>query len=338
MIKEALFYQKLPGKRVRCNLCRIRCNIAPGKRGLCGVRENRDGVLYTLVYGKPIALNVDPIEKKPLFHFLPGSRAFSIATVGCNFHCDFCQNWDISQIGRDGRIEGYDVPPEKVVELAEEYSCQVIAYTYTEPVIFYEYAKDTALLAVERGMKNVFVTNGYITEEALRDIRPYLHGVNIDLKGWSEEYYRKIIGARLSEVLDSLRLHRKLGIWLEVTTLIVPGWNDSERDIREIARFVRDELGDWTPWHISRFYPHYRMRNYPPTPLSVLEMAYEIGKEEGLKYVYLGNVPGHKGENTYCPNCGRLVIGRVGFSITEYHLDEKGKCQYCGYQIHGVFH
>ncbi len=338
MIKEALFWERLPNKRVRCYLCRRKCNIANGQRGICGVRENRDGTLYTLVYAKPIALHVDPIEKKPFFHFLPGARAFSIATVGCNFLCRFCQNWDISQVGRNGRIEGYTVSPEEVVALTEQYRCRIISYTYTEPTVFYEYAKDICILALEKGIKNVFVTNGYISEEALKDISPYLHGANIDLKGWNEEFYRKIVGGiRLKEVLKSLKLHRKLGIWLEVTTLVVPGWNDSEKDLREIAKFIRDELGDWTPWHISRFYPHYKMRDYPATPIEILERAYEIGKEEGLKYVYLGNVPGHPGENTYCPSCGKLVIGRVGFTITEYNLDEKGTCKFCGYKIHGVF-
>lgn len=334
-----MFYEVLSDGKVRCNLCRHRCVICKGKRGICRVRENKDGKLYTLVYGKPIAIHVDPIEKKPLFHFLPGTTAFSIATVGCNFHCNFCQNWDISQdrgIIESSIMEKRVVTPETLVEYAKRYGSDTIAYTYTEPTIFYEYAYETAKLATETGILNIFVTNGYITEEALREIKPYLHGANIDLKGWSDSYYRKIVGALLNEVLDSIKTYKKLGIWLELTTLIVPGHNDREEDLREIARFIKTEVGEDTPWHISRFYPHYKMRDLPPTPIETLKRAYEIGKEEGLNYIYLGNVPG-MGENTYCHNCGKLLIKRWGYEILEYNLTEDGRCPECGAKIPGIF-
>ena len=338
MLKEAYLYEKYDDERVRCLECRHYCIIKRDRYGVCGVKKNIDNKLYSLVYGKPIAINLDPIEKKPLFHFLPGSSALSYATVGCNFKCLFCQNWDISQMPRDRhhRIEGYDVSAEEMVQLALKYRAEVIAHTYTEPSIFFEYAYDIAKISSQYGIKNIFVTNGYISPQALEMIRPYLHAVNIDLKGWSEEYYRKIIGARLSEVLDSIKLHKKSGIWVELTTLIVPGWNDTEEQIREIARFIRDEVGPETPWHISRFHPAYKMRDYPPTPIETLKMAYRIGKEEGLRFVYLGNVPGDESENTYCPKCGRLLIKRWGFEVLENHIKD-GKCPYCGEKIEGVW-
>jgi pyruvate formate lyase activating enzyme len=335
-MREALFYEKLNGK-VRCNLCRHRCIIVEGKRGICRVREVRDGKLYSLVYGKPISLNIDPIEKKPLFHFLPGTRTFSLATVGCNFRCDFCQNWEISQEIHPPfeRMKGSEVPPEMVVEYAKKYRCYSISHTYTEPTIFYEYAFDIAKRSAEEGILNIFVTNGYITEEALKGISPYLHAANIDLKGWNDEYYRRIMGARLSEVLDSIKVYKRLGIWIEITTLVVPGWSDKEEDFKEIARFIRDELGKETPWHISRFHPHYKMMDVPPTPIESLKRAYEIGKEEGLSFVYLGNVPG-MGEDTHCPGCGSVLIRRWGFDLIENKIKD-GKCPKCNTPIPGIW-
>ncbi len=337
MKKEAMFYDKLGEGKVKCRLCPHDCVLKDGQVGICGVRQNLGGTLYTLVYGKAIAVHVDPIEKKPLFHVYPGTRSFSLATVGCNFRCKFCQNADISMVRlRHGEeAPGQNFPPEEVVRLAVRYDCKTIAYTYTEPTIFYEYAYDTATLAVKHDILNVFVTNGFISQDALRHISPVLHAVNVDLKGWSETYYRKIVGGRLQPILDNLKLMKKLGIWVEVTTLCVPGYVDTDDQFRSIARFIRDELGPETPWHVSRFYPHYQMTDVPPTPVAVLKRAREIGLEEGLRYVYSGNVPGDEGEHTYCYQCGEVLIRRWGFTILEYKIRE-GKCPKCGAVIDGL--
>jgi pyruvate formate lyase activating enzyme len=336
-MKEAMFYEKLEDKLVNCNLCSHRCSrIADSKRGICGVRENRDGKLYSLVYGKAAARNIDPIEKKPLFNFLPGSRSYSIATVGCNFRCENCQNYDISQMPRErGIIVGQDVSPEEIVSAAKRNNCESIAYTYTEPTIFFEYAYDTAKLASKEGIKNVFVTNGYITPEALKEISPYLDAANIDLKSFSDEFYRKRCGARLQPVLDSIRLYKSLGIWTEITTLIIPTLNDSEEEFRKIAEFI-SEVGEDTPWHISQFYPTYKLIDLPRTPVTTLRKAREIGLEAGLKYVYEGNVPGEDGESTYCPNCGKLLIHRFGYHIHENKI-KNSTCTYCGAKIDGLY-
>ncbi len=337
MKKEAMFYDRLDEGKVKCRLCPHDCVLKDGQVGICGVRQNVGGTLYTLVYGRAIAVHVDPIEKKPLFHVYPGTRSFSLATVGCNFRCKFCQNADISMVRlRHGEeAPGQDFPPERVVRLAVQYDCKTIAYTYTEPTIFYEYAYDTAVLAAKHEILNVFVTNGFISQDALRQIAPVLHAVNVDLKGWSEEYYRKIVGGRLQPILDNLKLMKQLGIWVEVTTLCVPGYVDTDDQFRSIARFIRDELGPETPWHVSRFYPHYRMTDVPPTPVSVLRRAREIGLEEGLRYVYSGNVPGDEGEHTYCYQCGQVLIRRWGFTILEYKIRD-GKCPKCGAVIDGL--
>ena len=330
-MKEALLYQKLAGKKVRCQLCSHRCLIPEGKRGICSVRENQGGTLYSLVYGKAIAANADPIEKKPLFHFLPGSLSFSIATAGCNFRCEFCQNWDISQItkGQEGQIIGEELPPEQVVQKALETGCQSIAYTYTEPTIFFEYAQDTAKLAKKAGLVNVFVTNGYQTPETIKEMKGLIDAANVDLKSFSEKFYQKICGARLAPVLEAIKLMHKAGIWLEITTLVVPDQNDSEKELAQIARFIAD-LDKNIPWHISRFHPDYKMQDGQPTPLETLEKVYQIGKKAGLSYVYLGNVITETRENTYCPKCGNLAIRRVGYSIEILGVDKKGKCEKCG--------
>jgi pyruvate formate lyase activating enzyme len=334
-MKEARFYEKLDGKKVRCRLCFHECLIREGNRGICGVRENRGGVLFSLVYGKSISEAVDPIEKKPLFHFLPGTRTFSVATVGCNFKCLHCQNYSISQApGDQAEIPGERLTPERIVSLAQQTGCQSIAYTYTEPTIFLEYAMDTAKLGNLGGLKNVFVTNGYITPEALRTMRPYLDGANIDLKAFSDEFYRKVCGARLQPVLDSIRLYKELGIWIEVTTLVIPNHNDSEDELRKIARFVC-ETDPGIPWHVTQFYPTHRLRDQPRTPVRILERAREIGIETGLKYVYQGNVPGAGGENTHCPGCDKLLIERLGYRIQSYFVEE-GRCPACGELIDGV--
>jgi pyruvate formate lyase activating enzyme len=331
-MKEAMLYDKLEDNQVRCALCAHRCLIKPGRLGICGVRENRGGTLYSLVYAQAISANVDPIEKKPLYHFLPGTSAFSIATVGCNFRCSFCQNADISQASKGGGWGrwGQELPPEQVVNLAQKYRCASIAYTYTEPTIFFEYAYDTAQIATERGIKNVFVTNGYMTEEALYKIEPYLDAANVDLKGFTDEFYRRTCGAQLQPVLDSIRLMHQMGILVEVTTLIVPGHNDGDEELRQIARFLADISLD-LPWHISRFVPHYKMTDVPPTPVETLHRAAEIGYETGLRYVYAGNVPGNRYENTYCPNCGEVAIQRFGYH-TQLKLDGD-RCKNCGHQL-----
>lgn len=336
MVHEALLYEKEAENRVRCGLCAHRCRIDPGECGVCGVRENREGVLYSLVYGAILAENVDPIEKKPLFHLLPGSRSFSIATAGCNFRCSFCQNHEISQMPREkGQIVGRERTPAEVVEQALRSGSRSIAYTYTEPTVYFEFAFDTAGIAREKGLKNVFVTNGYMTPEMLELIAPSLDAANVDLKAFRDDFYKKQCGARLQPVLDSLRKMKELGIWIEVTTLLIPGLNDGREELRELAAFIVS-LGAETPWHISRFHPQYRMTETPPTPAESIHRAAEIGRSAGLKYVYSGNLPGDPGENTNCARCGRLLIGRCGFSIER--LDLKGSaCPHCGTPLDGIF-
>jgi pyruvate formate lyase activating enzyme len=331
-----MLYEKGEDGRVRCGLCAHRCTIAPGKRGICAVRENREGVLQTLLYGALIAQNVDPIEKKPLFHVHPGSKSFSIATVGCNFSCTFCQNADISQMPREtGLIRGRETPPEEVVERAVRSGSRTIAYTYTEPTVFFEYALDIARLAARQGLKNVFVTNGYMTPAALDTIGDDLHGANVDLKSFSDDFYRKRCGARLEPVLASLREMKRRGVWVEVTTLLIPGLNDGDGELKEIASFLVS-LGPETPWHISRFHPQYRLTAAPPTPLETIHRAAGIGKAAGLKYVYSGNVPGDEGENTACTSCGEALIRRWGFTVAENRL-RRDACPQCGTKLDGIF-
>jgi pyruvate formate lyase activating enzyme len=331
---EALFWEKEKDNRVRCSLCRFRCLISDGRRGRCGVRENQGGILYSLVYGKSIAENIDPIEKKPLFHYLPGSLSYSIATVGCNFRCLHCQNYTISQWPQDRPIAGLDLPPAEIVRRAAESGCRSIAYTYTEPTIYFEYAYDTAVLARRQGLGNVFVTNGYITPEALEHIAPWLDAANVDLKGFSEEFYREVAGAELQGVLETLLHYRKLGIWLEVTTLIIPGRNDDSGQLKEIAHFIADRLGTDTPWHITAFHPAYRMSGIPSTPPETLYKARDIGLQAGLKFIYEGNLMNAR-ENTFCPECGKVVIEREGFRVKEKHL-QKGLCKFCQTAIPGI--
>ncbi len=336
MDHEALLYEKLEDRRVRCALCSHRCRIDPGKRGICAVRENREGVLVSLVYGTLIAENVDPIEKKPFFHCLPGSRSYSIATAGCNFRCSFCQNHEISQMPREeGRIVGRRRTPEEVVEATLRSGSKSIAYTYTEPTVYFEFAHDTAVIARARGIRNVFVTNGYMTPEMLRMAAPWLDAANVDLKAFSDEFYRTQCGARLEPVMENLRLMKELGIWVEVTTLLIPGLNDSEGELRDLAGFVRS-LGPETPWHISRFHPRYRMTERGPTPAETIHRTAAIGKTAGLKYVYSGNIPGDAGENTACAACGRLLIGRYGFSVERQDLAGSA-CPRCGAPLDGIF-
>jgi pyruvate formate lyase activating enzyme len=336
MIKEAMLYEKLDDQYVHCNLCAHRCTIKPDRRGICGVRENKDGVLYSLVYGTLIAEHIDPIEKKPFFHVYPASKSYSIATVGCNLNCDFCQNHEISQMPRSTRmITGEDILPAEIADQAKKSGSKTIAYTYTEPTIYFELAYDTAKIAVENGLKNVFVTNGFMTAEAIEMMAPYLTAANVDLKSFRDEFYKKRCGARLTPVLESLRKMKEMGIWVEITTLLIPSLNDSDEELKDIAQFIAG-LGVETPWHISRFHPQFKMLNVPVTPLSSLHRAVEIGKQSGLKYVYSGNVPGNDGENTKCFNCGNLLIERYGFKVVSINL-KGNKCNNCGTELEGVF-
>ena len=335
-MQEARLYEKLDGQRVKCHLCAHRCTIAKGKRGVCEVRENRQGVLYSLVYGQSISQAIDPVEKKPLFHFYPGSTAYSFATVGCNFHCAFCQNWQISQQAADEfRLVDQPASPERIAASARHYGCRSIAYTYTEPTIFFEYAYDTAVKASALGIKNIYVTNGYMTEEMLDAFKPHLHAANVDLKAFRDEFYRQVCGARLQPVLDSLKAMKKRGIWVEITTLIVPNQNDSEAELKELAKFIAEEVGAETPWHVSRFHPDYQMLDGHATPLATLHRAREIGFEAGLRYVYEGNVLG-EGENTYCYHCHNLLIERHGFGVRQNRILPGSKCPTCGTVVDGV--
>jgi len=295
-MKEALFYQKLDGQRVKCGLCHQFCQIDQGKRGLCGVRENQKGALYTLNYGRVIAAQVDPVEKKPLYHFLPGTQTFSLATVGCNFRCSHCQNADISQASKEGyfferqEIPGQDMAPEQIVQQAYALGCPSISYTYTEPTIFFEFALDCMKMANREGLINIWVSNGYTSQEALKMAKPYLDAANIDLKFWRNETYIKICGAALQPILDNLIWYKKSGIWLEVTTLIIPGLNDSQADLEGMAGFIKRELGADTPWHVSAFFPTYKLTDKPPTPPATVLLAQKIGHQAGLKNVYPGNI------------------------------------------------
>ncbi len=334
-MKEAMLYERLPDGRVRCNLCAHRCIIADGKKGVCQVRENRGGTLYSLVYGRVVARHSDPVEKKPLFHFYPGSTAYSVATPGCNFRCLWCQNWEISQMPREQHlVQGEQLSSEEIVAGAREAGCQSVAYTYTEPTIFFEYAYDTARLAHDAGLTNIYVTNGYMTGEMLELFSPYLDAANVDLKAFRDATYRKYVGARLTPVLDTMRTMKRLGIWLEVTTLVIPGINDDEQELQDAARFVADELGVGTPWHISRFFPAYKMTDVPPTPVETLERAREIGLATGLHYVYVGNVLGEV--RTTCPGCGKVLLRRSGYRILENLIQPDGHCPFCGRKIDGV--
>ena len=336
-MKEAMFYKARKGNEIICELCNHHCHIKEGKRGICGVRENRGGVLYSLVYGRMIAENIDPVEKKPLFNFLPGSKAYSIVTVGCNFHCLHCQNYDISQYPHlnNGEIAGKKRTALAVVDDAERTGCASVCYTYVEPTIFYEFAYDCSVLAHKRRLKNVFVSNGYMTPEVTRQLAPLLDGINIDIKAFTDDFYKKVCKARLQPVLDNVKLMHELGVWVEVTTLLIPGLNDSPEELREIARFVKS-VSPAIPWHVTAFYPTYKMLDREPTPVATLRKARDIGIEEGLHYVYEGNIPGEGGENTYCPGCGAELISRYGFSLRQNKL-APGRCNPCGQQIVGVW-
>ncbi len=334
---EALLYSKHDSLRVSCKLCSHFCSIASGKRGLCGVRENRDGTLYSLVYGRIVVENVDPVEKKPLFHFLPGSRSLSIATVGCNFRCRHCQNASISQAGDldPDSVPGQQRSPADIVDHALATHCRSISYTYVEPTIFFEFASDCMELAHREGLKNIFVSNGYMSEAATKLLIPQLDAINIDLKSFSDDFYKKICGARLQPVLDSIKRMYEAGIWLEVTTLLIPGLNDSEEELQQIADFLVSLSPD-IPWHVTGFYPCFKLTDRPPTSTASIEQARQIGLAAGLHWVYGGNRPGTGGEDSICPSCGRELIQRYGFSIQNMHLSH-GKCPACLVPIAGIW-
>jgi pyruvate formate lyase activating enzyme len=331
-----MLYEKEEENAVTCNLCAHRCYIPSEREGICKVREKRAGVLYTLVYERAISANIDPVEKKPLFHFLLGTEAYSIATVGCNFYCRYCQNWEISHLPtiREGAVPGEKLTPTEIVSLALEAGSKSIAYTYTEPTIFFELAYDTAKLAAEAGLKNIFVTNGYMTAKTLRMIQPYLHAVNIDLKGFDDKRHRRMSGAKLQPVLDSIALAKQLGIWLEVTTLVVPGHNDSDEELRQIALFLKSVAPE-IPWHLSACFPAYKMMEVEPTDRESLLRASQIGKDAGLHHVYCGNLPALH-EDTLCYRCNKTLIRRVGFFVEFNQLDQD-HCPSCHTAIHGVW-
>jgi pyruvate formate lyase activating enzyme len=332
----ASYWNKVREKIVQCVLCPRRCVIDDGRRGLCTVRVNRGGTLYTLGYGNPVAVHIDPIEKKPFFNVLPGENAFSIAVAGCNMRCLFCQNWQISQSKPD-EVTAYDMPPEMVVSEAIKNNCPFIVYTYTEPTVFYEYMLDISKLARSKGLKNGMHTCGYINQEPLEELLKYMDAVNVDLKGFNEEFYQKMGAfASLEPVLNTLKAVKRAGVWLEITNLIIPGLNDDPREIRSMCEWIRENLGKDTPIHFSRFMPSFRLQNLPPTPVSKLEEAYRIAKDAGLEYVYIGNVPGHAGENTYCPQCKKVIVGRIGYRVTENNIVDS-KCKFCGRPVSGVW-
>jgi pyruvate formate lyase activating enzyme len=354
-VREAVLYKKLPRKLVRCTACNWYCTIAPGQVGVCATRLNRDGRLYSLVYGHAIGLHLDPVEKKPLFHFLPGSRVLSFGTVGCNFACAFCQNWEMSQASKEVNrgvrsgeereekllavIRKMSTPasPREIVEQASREGAAGIAYTYNEPAIFVEYAHDTAALARRRGLKNVYVSNGFESAEAFDYMKDLLDAINVDLKSFRPEFYRELSRAKVEPVKENIKKFFASGIVTEVTTLVIPGENDSAEELRQIARFLAG-ISTNLPWHISAFYPAYRMSNLPPTPPETLERAYEIGKRAGLKYVYVGNIPDSKHTATYCPRCGVCLVWREGYVVTVEKLDSRrGRCRNCGEKIYGYW-
>jgi pyruvate formate lyase activating enzyme len=333
---EALLYERLSNSRVRCNVCQWHCVIGTGKSGVCRVRKNDGGVLKLLNYAEAVSMAPDPIEKKPLFHFFPGSSVFSLGTWGCNFHCTHCQNWEISCIEESSslRRDARQIMPEDAVALARQLHCAGIAWTYNEPSIWFEYTLDTAKLAKENGLYTVYVTNGYITPEAMDMIGPYLDAWRVDIKGFSDELYRTL--AKIHNwrgILDvAVRAKTKWQMHIEVVTNIIPTMNDDNAQLTGLAKWIRNVLGELTPWHVTRFYPHYHLQNLPPTPIETLEKAYNIGKAEGLRFIYTGNVPGHDKENTYCYSCGKLVIRRTGFSAHVVGV-ENSKCSFCGAEL-----
>jgi len=334
-IHEAMFYDKLEGGMVRCRLCPWNCTLSKGQVGRCRTRKNIDGKLYTLIYGLVSSTAIDPIEKKPLFHFYPGAPIFSISSVGCNFRCPWCQNWEISQASPDNFVGSY-MSPERVVELMKHYEVPFLAFTYNEPLIWFEYIYETAKMAKRENFYTVAVTNGHINIEPLSKLMPYLDAANIDVKAFNPETYLKIIGGKLDGVLQAIIEMKRKGVHVETTYLVIPDLNDSEDEFKKMVKWHLDNLGPETPLHISRFFPMYKYSDRSPTPIETIEKLWNIAREEGLYYVYVGNIPWHGGENTYCPHCGKLVIRRIGFDVIEWNLDEENRCKYCGEKVHIV--
>jgi pyruvate formate lyase activating enzyme len=333
---EAKFFEKLENKKIKCKLCPRECTVGDKERGYCGVRENHGGTYYSLVHSRVCAAHIDPIEKKPLFHYLPGTLAFSLATAGCNVNCKFCQNWDISQV-RPEQVPAQYAPPNLVADLAKQNGCPTIAYTYSEPVVFSEYVMDAADAGHQAGIRSVVVSNGYIQQEALKAAYGKMDAVKIDLKAFSESYYKDVVAGELKPVLETLVTLRKMGKWTEIVYLVVPALNDSDAEFRGLAHWVKTNLGSDVPLHFTQFHPEYLLKNLPITPVPTLERAKAIADAEGLHYVYIGNVPGHPAENTYCPKCRRIVVERVGM-MAKQMLIRKGSCPFCGQQIPGVWH
>jgi len=332
---EARYYQKLENKTIQCNLCPWQCVVESGKLGHCRVRKNINGTYYSLVYGRIAAQHNDPIEKKPFYHFLPTTNAFSIATAGCNVSCKFCQNWELAHRDPD-EIFFAVLKPEEIVRLAKQQNSRSIAYTYNEPTIFTEFMLDTSMMAKEQGIRNVVKSNGFINKKPLLDLCKVLDAYSVDLKAFTQKYYSDLVGGRLAPVLDSLVTLKSQDVWTEIVYLVVPTLNDDEKEIRDMVQWIRKELGEDVPLHFSRFYPKYRLRNLPPTPVTTLEKCRQIALDSGLHYVYMGNVPGHSGGNTTCPNCKKMILGRVGYQVFENHINQ-GTCEFCGTPIAGVW-
>jgi pyruvate formate lyase activating enzyme len=334
-LKEALYWTSLPDKKLQCGLCPRRCVLAPGQKGFCRARKNVNGRLYSLTYGQPVAMHIDPIEKKPLFHVYPGTKSFSIATAGCNLRCKFCQNWEISQLDPES-VKVEFVPAQEVIRRAKQSGSRTIAFTYTEPTIFYEYMLDIAKLAKEQGIACVMHSAGFINSEPLRELAKYLTAANIDLKGFSDKYYANFCEGKVSDVLNALKVLKEEGVWVEVTNLVIPTANDSPQDILQLCQWVKDNLGADTPLHFSRFFPMYKLTDLSPTPVNSLILARDIAKKTGLHYVYIGNVPTQNGEDTFCPVCGKLLIKRAGYQILANNIKE-GKCKFCQVRITGIW-
>lgn len=333
--KLSAYQEKMEGNKVRCHICPHNCLVNEGGVGICKTRVNKRGILYSLAYGNPCSIGIDPIEKKPLFHFLPGERIYSLATAGCNFRCLNCQNWQISQ-SSPNELDHYDLPPEEVVKSAIAHNTQLIAFTYTEPTVFYEYVYDTAQIAHEEGLRTVFISNGFINKQPLLDLCSYLDAANIDLKCFDDAIYRELDGGRLQPVLDTLKTMKEKGVWLEITNLLVPGYTDNPKMIEAMCNWLIGNGFSDTPLHFSRFFPAYKLANMPPTQESILIEAKNIAEKAGIKYVYVGNIPSLHDENTYCSHCKRMIIERNGFTVERNHVQE-GKCEFCKEPIAGVW-
>lgn len=333
--REASWYRTLGERRVECQLCPRACQVADAETGACGVRENRQGAYYTLVWGAACSVHVDPIEKKPFFHVLPGRKAFSFATAGCNVECKFCQNWEISQF-RAEQVRARYLPPEALVQAAKNAGAPLLSATYSEPVVFWEYVRDAAIAGRRAGVRSTVVSNGYIQEKPLREVLPLLTAVKVDLKSFRESFYKDLVRGELGPVLKTLEIIRSAGVWLEIVVLLIPTLNDSEAELRDLSRWVKATLGADVPVHFTRYHPTYRLTNLPPTPVSTLERAWTLARAEGLQFVYVGNIPGHAGEGTFCPGCGELVVKRLGFRVLENRL-RSGACPACQRPIPGVW-